>query len=44
MNDELREMAEEAMASQQIEHDQQRAGYVPEPVELPADYWETEPF
>ncbi len=38
------EMADEAAAARQIEHDQQQAGHVPEPVELPDDYFETEPF
>lgn len=36
--------ADDAAASRQIEHDQQQSGYVPEPVELPADYFDTEPF
>jgi hypothetical protein len=38
------EMADEAAAARQIEHDQKQAGHVPEPVELPDDYFETEPF
>lgn len=45
MTREHQESADEAAACAQIEHNQERDGYKPEPIEpLPPDYFETQPF